>query len=181
MFSIYAAFIATPWAIPGFLVVFAVALVSHRWFGRKLQMSPWLALALLLSLGAILLITITPSHYWYPNRVSSCYLGMPHLPRARTLLYPNEQSLNILLFVPLGLLCLLARPWRVVAVLLSCSALLPVLIEAYQYALPAFGRICTTVDVFNNLLGLVLGVIIGLVLRLVFSREIKDLPSHQNT
>src|SRR4051794_41824388 len=59
-------------------------------------------------------------------------------------------SLNVVLFVPLGLaLGLLPRSRRKAAVVAG-AVLLPVAIETVQYLVPALGRYCDTADGVDN-------------------------------
>jgi VanZ family protein len=73
----------------------------------------------------------------------------------------NDSSLNVLLFVPLGIaIGLLAWSPRAAAILVA-GLLLPFVIEATQAWLPALGRGCQSADVVDNITGLVVGLVIG--------------------
>ncbi len=73
----------------------------------------------------------------------------------------GEATLNVLLFVPLGL-CIGLHPVagrRLVA--LAGGAALPFVVELVQLELPELGRYCDGMDIADNLLGLVLGFAAG--------------------
>jgi len=77
----------------------------------------------------------------------------------------HDIVLNVLLFVPLGLMIGLAPGLRQ-RILLAVGALLtPFAIEAAQLLLPVLARGCQSADVADNVLGLVLGLTTGIVLR----------------
>jgi hypothetical protein len=79
----------------------------------------------------------------------------------------NEHSLNVALFVPLGIAVgLLPMTRSSVAVVLAAISLTFV-VETVQLLVPALGRGCETADIFDNLLGLAIGIAVGLALRFV--------------
>lgn len=168
---INAAFKNIPWALPGFPLVVLVILISNGWIAARLRVSRLFVVVVMLALGAVLLITLTPStdstlFTGLPVR-RFCYFGVPHFPRVIDLTHIDERSLNVLLFAPLGLLVLLAPRWRVAVALSMLFVLLSPFVESVQYLLPAMGRTCTTSDVLGNLLGLFAGGVVGLILRLI--------------
>ena len=119
-------------------------------------MSPLLAGMLVFAFGAIVAITLTPGSGEFFGR-SWCG-GLRPPPRLGQLVsISSEHGLNVLLFVPLGILIGLiprVRPFAVAAVI---AGSMPIVIEWIQYSVPRLDRICQTWDALENLMGLVLG------------------------
>jgi glycopeptide antibiotics resistance protein len=95
--------------------------------------------------------------------------------RLHELIRVDDRSLNVLLFIPLGVsLGLLPRSRRT-AVLVLAAVLFPFVIETTQLLVPALSRGCESVDVIDNLTGLAIGLaggaILGLLLPDVRRRE----------
>jgi hypothetical protein len=152
------------WPAALLVLVLAAALAAPA--GRALGTSAWSALLLLASLGVILAATVTPSTAAFVpvDRPDGCVLGQFDVPALATLLYPNETSLNVAMFVPLGIACGLLRRWSTVAVISVLAAGLPFGIEMAQYAIARLGRVCSTADVANNLTGLAVGLLVSIVI-----------------
>ncbi|MCW2546248.1 MAG: hypothetical protein JWN96_708, partial [Mycobacterium sp.] len=75
----------------------------------------------------------------------------------------GDTSLNVILFVPLGLaIGLLGRSPATARMLVAVLAL-PLAIEAIQSLLPMLGRGCQSGDVVDNLLGLGIGLALGML------------------
>ena len=164
------AFREVPWAIPALFATLVIALLVHRWLAQRFRVSPWFMLALMLCVGSILSITLTPGN-WNPS--PHCNLRII-FPRPSDLLSLTERSLNIWLFVPLGLtLSFTPRP-RVGVLLFVGAMALPFMIEGFQLVVPGIGRSCQATDIVNNLTGLFLGCIAGLSVRLLRLGIIKD-------
>jgi hypothetical protein len=75
----------------------------------------------------------------------------------------GEPSLNVVLFVPLGVSVAFHRG-SIRLLTLVASALLPIAIELAQLKLPALGRYCDSMDIADNELGLLLGLGAGAIL-----------------
>lgn len=89
------------------------------------------------------------------------------LPSWETMATINETSLNVLLFVPLGLTIALLPRIRAAIVLFGLSVLAPMAIEVVQYVAPALDRVGLQMDdVVANEIGLLAGAAVGVVLRL---------------
>jgi hypothetical protein len=161
------------WPVTALVLVFAGGLAA--WAGRILRTSKWSAFLLLISFGTIMAATMTPSvaAFFPVDRLGGCILGQFDVPPLSRLLYPNETSLNVALFVPLGVACGLLRRWSQVAGASLLAAGLPFGIEFIQYSVPALGRVCSTADVAANLTGLA----VGLVASIVAVRPISSLTS----
>ena len=132
---------------------------------------PWAAGALIFSIGIILAATLTPLR----GAIEAGTAGTGVCDFRRLSLAPiaeamslNDTSLNILLFVPLGLvLGRLPRTARTAGIVIASIAL-PFAIEAVQLEAAALARGCQSADVVDNLTGLVIGTVIGMTLRRAF-------------
>lgn len=85
----------------------------------------------------------------------------------------NEHSLNVALFVPLGIAVGLLPMTRAAMLVAVAAVSLTFVIETVQMLVRALGRGCETADLFDNLLGLAIGVLIGLLLRVVLGRRLR--------
>jgi hypothetical protein len=77
----------------------------------------------------------------------------------------NDASLNVALFIPLGVAVGLLPRTRHAAAIVAAALSLTFVVEGIQLIVTALGRGCQTADLFDNLLGLTIGVVIGLLLR----------------
>jgi VanZ family protein len=155
------AFSSAPWVIPALIGTVVISLLLHRWLARRFRTAPWFVLALMLCVGAILSITITPGN-WNPSPYCSLKVAFP---RPSDLLALSERSLNIWLFVPLGLTISATPRRRVGLFFFACAMAMPFMIEGFQHFVPDIGRTCQLTDVINNLTGLFLGGFVGLCIR----------------
>jgi glycopeptide antibiotics resistance protein len=69
----------------------------------------------------------------------------------------NDASLNVLLFMPLGVSIGLMPRSRLKVIVFVAAIALPFAIETTQMLLPLLDRSCESADVIDNLTGLVLG------------------------
>ncbi len=157
-----------PWFWPGVAASILIATFAAGPLGRRLSIGPGLAWIFLMSLGGIASLTLTPGLEsfveGYRRTCDLSLVGAPTLDNIRTL---NETSLNIALFVPLGLSIALMTRSPARPVLAAGALALPLAIEVFQFALPAFARQCQAGDVASNLTGLIIGLGVGSVARLV--------------
>lgn len=173
---------AVPWAIP----VFAASVVIAIAVGCGLQragwrapvgvgagsppVSAWLIAGLIVSIGFIVALTLTP------NAQSDSVLVDPrsdqgawgYLREPEFWAHVDSRSLNVVLFIPLGItLALLtrgvARGWA-----LAVGLSVPWLVEGLQVVLP-FDRDPQVIDLVDNSTGLVLGFVIGVLITAVIS------------
>jgi glycopeptide antibiotics resistance protein len=79
-------------------------------------------------------------------------------------LHPTEASLNVLLFVPLGLAVGMLPRGRPAAWLTLVVLLLPTVVEELQVVLPALGRVCQAADIIDNTTGAAIGLVMGHIL-----------------
>jgi glycopeptide antibiotics resistance protein len=155
-----------PWLLPGAAIALVVSLVASGAVGRTLHVARPVAWLMILSLGVILAATMTPQ--WEAlafGAVGSgtCDFSRMSLAPLHELLRFDDTSLNVLLFMPLGIaIALMPRSRLKVAVLVAAIAL-PFAIETTQLLLPILDRGCQSADVIDNLTGLVLGLAGGSV------------------
>lgn len=150
------------------LLLALAALLLASPVSRLLRSSRLLAFATVAAVGLVLVATLTPGGYggvpvpWHIGGL------LPVLPDRVELSTVNQVSLNVALFVPLGICAaLLTRPAAALAAV-ALAATTPFAIELTQYAIPELHRVgLQGDDIGANLLGLGAGVIVGLALRLV--------------
>ena len=153
-----------PWLVPGLVVSALFGLVVGRRVGRAVGAVPMLGWALVVSVGLVIAATLTPLRAGLDLGaigVGTCDLSRIGLAPLRELLHISDTSLNVLLFIPLGLTIGLipgSRRRNLVAVVAIVS---PFALETAQLLLPVLGRGCQSADVFDNLTGLLLGAVIG--------------------
>jgi hypothetical protein len=159
---------STPWLWPALALAISGSLVAFRPLARVLRAPRPVAFLLLLSLGGIVALTLTPGadaflpyHYF-----QDCLVEVVRPIGFGRVLNLGERGLNVLLFIPFGA-AIGALPWsKVKGGVLGASLVLPFAVEGIQYLVPALDRSCTTVDIIDNLTGLVIGLVIGVVVRL---------------
>jgi VanZ family protein len=157
---------ALPWFLPGLVLSVVVAVLIGPALARALGTRRAVGYLLVISFGAILAATIPPTaggFDWDPGGSSRCDLGGSWLAPPSHYLRLTEESLNVLLFIPLGLALGMLPRSRRRTTLIAAAFALPVAIEATQLLVPVLGRGCELGDVANNTLGLMLGLAIGVV------------------
>lgn len=156
----------TPWAATGLLLATATALLLAYPLGKLLRSNPIIVGLLLGAFGFALVFTLTPTPGAAYN-VGSCYSRFAQPSRA-DLIEPTDLSLNILLFLPAGVLIMLLRPvWAVMAVAIF-ALLMPPVIEYVQLSVVELNRTCSFLDVATNELGLLVGLAVGAIIRVVW-------------
>lgn len=153
-----------PWFLPGVGVSVALGILLGRPIGRRLGIGRGTAVALVVGLGIILSATLTPLRWaldFGATGSGACNFSRLGLASLRELLRFNDTTLNVLLFVPLGVAVGIV-PWsRRKAILLAAAIALPFAIETIQLLAPALDRACESGDVVDNLSGLVIGLGLG--------------------
>ncbi|MFI5955400.1 VanZ family protein [Cryptosporangium sp. NPDC051539] len=155
--------------MPIAVIVLALAAVGWRPIVRKLGTHPIVAAGLLLSLAGIAIVTLTPAPApfanpwqgwgciragWQPDWLPWPFTGSI-----------NGRSLNVWMFVPLGVFTALTGKRKSTPLTLTAfGVLIPIGIEAAQRVLP-LNRFCDTRDVADNVYGLLIGVALGLLVR----------------
>jgi hypothetical protein len=156
------------WFVPSLLLATVVSLGLSGRVARALGTRPIVAWALLVGLGLIISATLTPLHraVGTPSQaVRTCDLSRFGLAPMDQLLVISDTSLNIALFIPMGVAVGLLPASRRKATLILASVALPFGIEGTQLFAPFLNRGCQSADVTDNLTGLVLGLALGLGLR----------------
>jgi VanZ family protein len=166
-----------PWFLPGLAITTVIALAVAGGVARRLRTARWIAFLLLMSVGAVLAATIPPDADGFNGRPSAsgrCEFGRIGLAPLPQYLHLGDTSLNVILFVPLGLAVgLLGRSPAAARVLVAAVAS-PLAIEAIQLLLPMLGRGCQSRDVVDNLLGLGIGLAVGVLLSVVRAGRIRS-------
>jgi glycopeptide antibiotics resistance protein len=160
-----------PWLVPGLILFSIVGLVAARRVGQTLRASSAIGWMLVLGFGLIVSATLTPLRGGLEldaTGIGRCDLSRFGIAPLQLLLRISDQSLNVLLFIPLGVAIGLVPGSRRKRVLAGLAVLLPVAIETTQLLLPILGRGCQSGDVFDNLTGLLLGSLIGTGARLSY-------------
>lgn len=116
--------------------------------------------ALLLVLTVIGTVTLSPSNSLSVHDGCRLTLAAPLLGAFTD----DARLLNLLLFVPVGLLAMVALPRRLSWVAVAMALTIPVLIELAQ-ATSVVSRSCDAIDLVDNWSGGAVGLLIGLPLR----------------
>ena len=146
------------------VVAFVLALVLCGWVARRLGTSRVVAWLLLAATFVILAATLMPIRSALEPGVSgllTCDLSRIGPASVATYLLVDDPTLNVLLFIPLGVLIgqLDRRQHR--GLLVVAAVMLPLGIELVQALVVPLGRACEGGDVFDNLAGLLIGLAIG--------------------
>ena len=152
-----------PWFFPGVAIALVVGILGATRVARILSTSRPVAGLLLASAGVIVAATLTPFRdAFLPGTVAlPCDFSRVGLAPLAELTSRNDTSLNVLLFVPLGIaLGLVPNSARKLAVAAMAFAM-PFVIELTQLLVPLLARGCQSADVIDNLTGLVLGLALG--------------------
>jgi VanZ family protein len=158
---------AIPWFWPVTAATVGVATLFSRQVARSFGTTRLHAFVLLVSVGGIVALTLTPAGDpgGHACRAPSSW------PTSLDEFVPlTERGLNVMLFIPLGVaLGLMPRsPAKAEAVVLA--ALSPLLIELTQSIAGGLGRTCEVTDVVDNLTGLAVGFLIAGVAGVVHRR-----------
>ena len=154
------------WFWPGVGVSIVVGLVLSPRLARVLEIRRALATALILALGLIVAATLTPSREAIRFGTvghGTCDLGRIGPASPAVLLALGDPTLNVLLFIPLGVAIGLLPPSRRKVGLAIAAAILPFAIEIIQLLATGLDRACQSADAFDNLTGLIVGLIVGVI------------------
>lgn len=153
-----------PWLLPGLTVSALVGFVVSRRVGRYFGTVRSLGFGLVVAFGLVVSATLTPLRSGLEldaAGIGTCDLSRLGIIPLQQLLRISDPSLNVLLFIPLGLAIGLVPGSRRKRVLAVLAVLSPIAIESAQLLLPILGRGCQSGDVVDNLTGLLLGWLIG--------------------
>lgn len=154
-----------PGFLPGVIVSLVVSLAAAGIAGRSLGVRRSVGWLLVLGLGIIVAATLTPGRETADIGIATA--GYCDLSRWRPAplawLSVNDTSLNVYLFIPLGVaIGLLPRTRRKLALAVIALALSPS-VEMVQSIVTVLGRACQSGDVVDNETGLLIGLLIGTV------------------
>jgi hypothetical protein len=159
-----------PWFLPGVVASMAVALLLCRPVGRRLGIRAPLVWVILVAVGLILSATLLPLRSAVDFQAvgsGSCDLSRIGLAPVDELFRFGDTSLNVALFVPLGIALGLVRARGPRMGLIIAAAAFPFAIEGIQLLAPILDRGCQSADIIDNLTGLVVGLIVGTGVRLI--------------
>ncbi len=152
---------------PGIIASLFISLALCIPVGRVTRISAPNAWLLLFGLGIIFAATLTPSL----EAISEGALGSGRCDLSRFTPTPigelrtiNQYSLNVMLFIPLGIAIGVIPRERDQATFAVAALALPIAIESIQLAVVQLDRACQSGDVVDNLFGLGIGFIIGFVI-----------------
>jgi hypothetical protein len=163
---------------PAAAITLVVAAVLAGELGRALGTVWPVAFLLVASVGGVIATTLTPSSNYLAGE-QACQVNPLTVPSWSVLADLNQTSLNVALFVPLGLACGLLPRLGQIAVACLMAASLPVGVELAQYSLPSLGRVCSTDDIAANLTGLGVGIAAGLVMNALLG-DLVRLPTRES-
>lgn len=153
-----------PWLLPGLIFSAVIGLAACRRVAHTLRTGRAVAWAVVVAFGLVLFATLTPLDGVFELGVSgirTCDMTRIGFAPVEELVHIGDTSLNVLLFIPLGLTLGLIPGSRVKAIFMGVAIVLPFAIETIQLLLPVLGRGCQSSDVFDNLTGLLIGCLIG--------------------
>ena len=154
-----------PGLVPGIALSIVVSLALCVPVGRALGIASLNAWLLLFGFGVAIAATLTPSLdalRFGATGSGTCDLGRFTPPPLEEILSFDEVSLNVILFVPLGLAVGFVPRGSHRLELFFLAATLPFLIEAMQLVVTELDRACQSGDVIDNLLGFAIGLMVGL-------------------
>jgi hypothetical protein len=151
------------WIGPLLVVVLAAAVVLRDPLARRLRTDSRTAALLILGFGVVLAATLAPSRIPLlpATPAGTCDLSRVGLAGWRSYVVFGTVMLNVLMFIPLGVVVGYVAPIRRRLGLVACAVGLPFAIEALQLAATPLGRACESADVSDNLAGLAIGLAIG--------------------
>ncbi len=153
--------------VPGMAVSLVVSLALCGAVGRALRISRVHGWALIMAFGVVLSATLTPSLDALETGAQgsgTCDLRSLGLTWWE-LTHLSDPSLNVLLFLPLGVAIGLCPRSPGKVVVLAIALILPMAIELTQLLIVSLDRECQSADVIPNMLGLVLGIAAGSLAR----------------
>jgi hypothetical protein len=153
-----------PWFWPGTALTLVIGLAFGDRVARALRTRPVIGIGLLVATGIIVSATLTPGREALESGAigaGSCDVTRIGLASLTDLIAFKETTLNVLLFVPLGVAISLLPSSRWKALLAVGAAASPLAIELVQMLVPSFDRACESADVVDNLAGLGLGLALG--------------------
>ncbi len=161
-----------PWFVPAVALSMTIALFACRPLATLLAVRRVVAWAILVGFGVIVSATLTPLHGSFnfdAVATSTCDLSRIGPASIAQLLQLDDASLNVALFIPLGIAVGLIQALGLRTALIFASTALPFGIETIQLLAPILARGCQSADIVDNLTGLIVGIVVGMGLRFVGS------------
>ena len=148
------------------LIVIASVVLAPA-VARRLGTGRAVAGLLLFGFGVVIAATLLPDRDALAGIASDrvCDLSRIGLPSIGQLTRINTTSLNVLLFVPLGLAVGLLPRSRPAVFIVVAALSLTFVVEGIQLFVNVLGRGCQTADMVDNLLGLAIGIMVGVLAR----------------
>ena len=158
---------AVPLSALAMAVTIVIIVATNGTVARWLGTGRIVAVLLLFGFGFVMSATLLPTADALAGNGStgSCDLSRIGLPTLEELTRVNDTSLNVLLFVPLGIGVGLLPRTRAAGAAVVVAVSLTFVVEMVQLLLPVLGRGCQTADMVDNLLGLGIGFVAGLLAR----------------
>lgn len=169
-----------PWLfVPGLVVAIVVGGLVGPWAGRRLGIGSRWGIAAMISLLAILATTLSPAGGVPDSGLvpGTCDVSRIAPAGLDDLLTINEVSLNILLFVPLGVVLAMVPRSRSKALAIAGAVALPFVVESIQLVVIPLGRYCDSADIVDNLTGLVIGLVLGSLAGVVWRHRHRTLTT----
>jgi hypothetical protein len=158
---------AVPLSAFALVIAIVVALVLSPAAAGRLRTRRSVAALLLFGFGLVLAATLVPTAAALEGAASDgvCDVSRVGLAPLEDLTSVTFTSLNVLLFVPLGLAVGLLPRTPAAATVTVAAISLTFLVETIQFVVTVLGRGCQTADIVDNLLGLAIGIAIGTLAR----------------
>jgi glycopeptide antibiotics resistance protein len=157
---------ALPFALPAFIVGIVAAALVAKYVGRRVGERPIPVFLWLASLALVLSATLTPSSYAIAMEegLSTGRVWIWALPSPGALFSVNWQSMNLVLFAPLGFASGLFSARRRVVALSLFAGLVSVVVEIVQYLAIPLGRAqFNSATVLIGWEGIIIGLLVGAV------------------
>lgn len=161
-------FSALPFALPAFVVGVVIAALFAKRFGAKLKERPIIVFWWLASLMLILSATLTPTGHALEMEegLLTTRVWTWAIPSPSALLTINWQSMNLVLFTPIGIASGVFTQWRNIISLTLSAYIVSLLVEMIQYLVMPLGRAqFNSSTVIIGWVGITVGVAIGLLVR----------------
>lgn len=161
---------ALPYALPVAAVGAIVAAVIAKPVGRRLREHPVIVFFWMASVSVLIAATVTPSGHapGLNDGLTTTRVWAWSFPAPGALFSVNWQSMNLLLFAPLGVASGLFLRFRHIVGAASIAALLSLAVELVQYMVIPLGRAqFNSATVVIGWVGIVVGMLVG---RLVASQ-----------
>jgi hypothetical protein len=163
---------AVPLSAFALVIAIVVALVLSPAVGGRLRTRRSVAALLLFGFGLVFAATLVPTGAALEGAALEGAASDGVCDVSRLGLAPIEEltnvtftSLNVLLFVPLGVAVGLLPRTRAAAAVTVLAISTTFLVEAIQFVVTVLGRGCQTADMVDNLLGLAIGIALGTLAR----------------